>query len=268
MTICNTVHQFFSRNNGSVSNCEWKHIELGAANYGTNINADSSYQAKTSNPALQFELLFQTVDILISTKGLKGTLYINDYHSDDVDYCIALTEQYLTKQHPEHKITLEPLAGDFFIIDIPKVDSIHLKNPEYFFFQKLDEKAFSNRLAYFSTQSKEGLSLITYFKSPLIHRLKETNVGCKIQTNLYTQYRHVDGNSIMRYGETFNFLVLSTKQIRRRTDKKEFMTHDMKRGNSGYNIHMFFDLSPNNHIIPPSKMPIPENCLQNFKSAK
>ena len=61
------LYQLFARNNvntkaDSISNSGWKHVELGAANYGLNINADCSYQVNTTNSALQFKLLFQTLD--------------------------------------------------------------------------------------------------------------------------------------------------------------------------------------------------------------
>ncbi len=255
MINCNTIFTFFSCKNhkkstSPLSDNDWTHIELGAANYGANKNTDISYQPQKINPHQQLSILFQTLDTLIEAKGSRGVFYINDLHSDAVDNTIAIVKKFLEQKHPNHQIQLLPLVGNFFVINMPNVDSIHLKNPEYFFFTQLDNINFSSRLAYFSKKSKEGLSLITYFKSPLIHRLEATKVGCKIQSNPYENYQHVDGQTINSYGSTINFLVLPNKQIKKRLDKDEFIMEEKIRASKSYKIHMIFDLWPNESIIP------------------
>jgi hypothetical protein len=109
----------------------WSHIELGAANYGDNVHADSSHVVKGKISPKQFSILFTTTDELILNKGKNGIIYINDLEEKMVTYTINYLKKYIYEKYPDNANTVNPLVGDFFTIEIPRVTSIHLKNPEF-----------------------------------------------------------------------------------------------------------------------------------------
>ena len=209
----------------------WHHIELGASNYGEDPEqnkqhpgADQSHFSNVTDPN-QHQLLFKTVDTLIATKGIQGVFYLNDLTEKDVAYTKAALTAYLAEKYPEHEIYLLALVGDFFKINLPKVDSIHLKNPEYFFFKELDKRVNQTRLKYFSNQAKEAFTLVTYYYWPLIHRLKSLGVACKIINRDCSPYIHVDGAVIDKYGPTFEFVIRThDRALRQSPDYTSFIT--------------------------------------------
>lgn len=193
---------------------KWTHIELGAANYAENPDGDSTHEAKNGCSKSQYSLLFSTIDRLIQKKGKSGIFYVNDLQEEDVNYTIKQLEQYIRQQYLTHDIEVKPLTGDFFKIDLPKVDSMHLKNPEYWFFTNLDIKENSNRLSLFADCTREGLTLVTYYKRPFLHRLENLGVGYKIRNPNYSPYIHADGTIISSCGNTIEFIIKSMKSLK------------------------------------------------------
>ena len=207
----------------SIPNAQWTHIELGAANYGENVKADLSHISLGSPGQNQFELLFRTIENLIQKKGKKGAFYVNDLHETDVVYTIAHLDKYMTKYHPDSEIEFKPLIGDFFKIDLPKVDSIHLKNPEFYFFTDLDKEENKNRLIYFADCSKENLTLTTYYTKELLVRIENLGIGYKILNDNYSSYIHADGLVIKNMGSVIEFSIKSTASLKE-NEKTEFLT--------------------------------------------
>lgn len=211
----------------------WSHIELGAANYGTNVHGDTYHKVKGNLSEHQHDLLFKTLDNLISRKGEVGVLYINDLQKVDVEFTIEKLNNYIKESYPNSQIELKELVGNFFKIDLPQVDSIHLKNPEYWFF--LDANIYDNR--YFmrscANSAKEGLTLVTYYKKALLSRIKDYGVGYKILNESYDSYTHADGEKMDGFGNVVEFLIKSKKTIKaeiktKKIAKKEFSTKSVK----------------------------------------
>lgn len=192
----------------------WSHIELGGANYGSNPGVDKTYlplfYIAGEN---QFNILFNTVDNLIQEKGKTGCLFINDLHKADIDYAIEKLKQFIARKHPDANIKIIPLPGDYFKLKLPFVNSIHLKNPEYQFFTELDKKSNQNRLQYFADHADEGLTFVTHYKRPFLHRLEKFGVGYKIIDEHFEPYRHVDGEKITRFGNVIAFCLKSLNTL-------------------------------------------------------
>ena len=192
----------------------WSHIELGAANYADNLKGDNTYQHATSISADKDNVLYKTLDSLIQSKGKNGVFYINDLDEHSVNYAIRLAEQYVASHYKDSHISIKPLVGDFFKIELPYVDSIDLKNPEYWLFTSLDMAENKNRLTYFADHAKEGLTLITFYKRPFLNRLESLGVGYKIINDEYDPYIHIDGKAILRTGNVIQFNVQSINTLR------------------------------------------------------
>lgn len=238
-TLYSTTSQLFS--SLSLNEMTWSHVELGAANYGPHLTADASNPCKKMG-ANQHKLLFDTVDNLILQKGQNGLIYINDLEKRNVSFTIYKLKIYLMKKYPNNKIFLMPLVGDFFEIDIPKVDSIHLKNPEDWFFFNLDDEDKKNRLAYFSERAREGLTLVTYFKTHFLYRLEQLGVGYKLINEDYQPYLHIDGNAVRQHGNVVEFLVMSLNSLSMMANKKEFVTKTSYSKSKALNINDDFDM--------------------------
>lgn len=203
----------------------WSHIELGAANYGNNPYADPSYSGSGTLGNNQFDLLFATIDQLIKTKGNQGIFYINDRHDIAVNFTVEHLTTYLTENHPNNKIRLIALPGDFFSIELPMVDSIHLKNPETWFFRALDNEIYQTRMQYFAEHAKEGLTLVTYFKHYFLPRVERLGIGFKVVNDNYCAYVHADGMAITKYGNNVEFNVKSIQTLIQEKCTKEYITH-------------------------------------------
>lgn len=223
------------------SSMSWSHVELGAANYGTSLTADTSYPCKKIS-SKQHKILFDTVDNLILQKGKKGVIYINDLEKRNVSFTIHKLKRYLMEKYPDNEITLIPLVGNFFEIAIPKVDSIHLKNPEDWFFFNLDDEDKKNRLAYFADQAREGLTLITYFKTHFLYRLAQLGVGYQLMNDDYQPYLHMDGEVIMECGNVVEFLIKSLETLATDSDKNNFVTKTSYSTSGSLNINDDFDM--------------------------
>lgn len=186
----------------------WSHIELGSGNYGKNVHADSTHTAIGQISDKQFNLLFITVDELIEKKGNKGMIYINDLEEGIVRYTIKKLQNYIKNSYPDSEITLKPLVGDFFKIEMPIVNTIHLKNPEKWFFKDLIKN--KDRLKYFADHSKEGLILATYFEKEFMQLMTKLEFGIrsKVLNNNYYPYIHADGAQLNE-GNVVQYLILS-----------------------------------------------------------
>ncbi len=213
----------------------WSHIELGAANYGK--------QSEASTFESQYHVLFETIDQLIIEKGLRGRFYLNDLTKEDVDYTIIVLENYLKKNYPEHQIEVCPLVGNFFKISLPKVDSIHLKNPEYTFFTTLDHWWYQRKLKYFAEQSREGLILTTYYMWPMRHRVKALGVGYEVVDNNFAPYIRADGTAVETSGPVLKLLIQSKEKIFQAGESESFVLED-KGNHTGtlYRKNKRFDL--------------------------
>ncbi len=193
----------------------WSHIELGGAHYTACPETDSNDLPPSQAPRKnRYTILFNTVDKLIESKGKTGVFYLNDLHTENINYALDSLKNHIEIQHPDADIKLIPFTGDFFKIKLPVVDSIHLKNPEYTFFTALDEKANQNRLQYFADHAREGLTLATYFKRPFLHRLERLGVGYKIMNTHFEPYRHTNGQQIDVQGNVIEFSVKSLATIK------------------------------------------------------
>lgn len=190
----------------------WSHIELGAANYADNVNGDITYTSKKKISKNQFNILFMTTDELIKNKGKRGIIYINDLTEKMVAYTINRLKAYIIQKYPDSDIDLRPLVGDFFKIDIPMVTSIHLKNPEKWFFYALygDEK---NRLEYFANHSQEGLILVTYFTNLFLNQVDKLNVGYRVLKYDFCPYIHADGTDFSFEGNVLQFSIKSLSHL-------------------------------------------------------
>ena len=190
----------------------WSHIELGAGNYGGNVNADETHITDKGLGIEQHKLLFMTADKLIQSKGKNGIIYINDLDEKIVDFTIEKLKNYLLENHPKSKIELRPLVGDFFEIDLPEVTSIHLKNPECWFFDEFFETKIDH-LEYFASQSKEGLILTTFYKSYLLKLLPNLKVNYKLLNSDFFPYIHADGVVILTIGNVVELSIKSSNQL-------------------------------------------------------
>jgi hypothetical protein len=201
-----------SKSRNSFWKKNWSHVELGAANYGENVNADKTHIAQGGPSKNQHNILFATVDKLVEKKGKKGVIYINDLDKQLVNYTIKRLNKYLIHQYPKSDIKVKPLVGDFFKIDIPRVTTIHLKNPERWFFNTLN-KGNKHRLKYFAECSKEGLVLTTYYKSHFLRGVNELGVGYKVLNDDCCPYIHADGTKITCQGNVVGFSIKSLDNI-------------------------------------------------------
>jgi hypothetical protein len=193
----------------------WSHVELGAANYGENVHADSSHISNGKIGKDQHNILFHTIDELIKNKGKNGIVYINDLEKEMVTYTINKLKKYILQKYPVNEIVLKPLVGDFFEIDIPKVTSIHLKNPEDWFFKSLfgKDESKKKRLEYFADHSKEGLTLVTYYTKYFLHGVNMLGVGYKVLNSNYLPYIHTDGSIITKMGNVMQFSIKSSNGL-------------------------------------------------------
>jgi hypothetical protein len=187
---------------------KWSHIELGASNYAENVHGDRTHTAKGNLSDNQYNVLFKTTDELIADKGKSGVIYINDLDEQMVKYTIDCLRNYITKTYPDNEIELRSLVGDFFKIDIPQVTSIHLKNPEIWFFDSF-AKFNMNRLHYFADHSSEGLTFVTYFKSDFLKLVNKLGLDYKIINNDYYPYIHADGSTIKSHGNVVQYSITS-----------------------------------------------------------
>lgn len=249
----------------SLPHLKWTHIELGAANYAEDPGRDPSYRRKNECHKDQYKLLFDTIDELIQKKGKEGIFYVNDLREKDVGFTIYQLEQYIMQQCPDAKIELKPLIGNFFYIDLPKVDSIHLKNPEYDFFEALDDQEKRERLAYFANCSKEGLTFVTYYKRPLLNRLNRLKIGYKICNANDSLYIHADGQVVTTFGNTIKFNIKSLATIEKEnqsgyTTKYSHcvLDYDINRYSDIYGPNLFCWLREEKYIdsyfVPPEEI--------------
>ncbi|MEM9128296.1 MAG: hypothetical protein AAGA97_01060 [Pseudomonadota bacterium] len=155
----------------------WKHLELGAGNYGsegitkssqflTVLNKMSRVSHKENyidrlpetactangNKDHQFFVLAWTLEKLVSQWGDAGVFFINDIEPEYAGDARQYLENYLDKNKLSN-IILDVLVGDYNTISplnsLPKYgagkfDSIHLKNPEVSLFRDgMDGDVFS-----------------------------------------------------------------------------------------------------------------------------
>lgn len=205
--------------------CAWTHIELGAANYGLSLDADKTYPIKNLH-AHQHELLFYTLNNLIKNRGDEGTFIINDLKELDVVFTGIQLRNYIDKNYPKSKIKIEYLIGDYFNVKLPPATSIHLKNPDYSFFEAIqkNQKKFLARCA---DHTPEGLMFVTYYKIPLLQQIKKSKIGYKVIHQNFHPYKHADGKIINHYGNVVAFSIKSAKRLKKDKDHS-FSTKSIK----------------------------------------
>jgi hypothetical protein len=144
----------------------WTHLELGAGNYADQYQGD---------PAVQFGVLFWTLDELILRNPAPGLFFVNDINADSANYAAKQLEKY-AEQKGYADVRILPLVGDFRVKDFTRdlreygpelFDSIHIKNPETLFYgrhhqknaESSERKKTRDMLVALANQSKEGLYL-------------------------------------------------------------------------------------------------------------
>ncbi|MDB5038949.1 MAG: hypothetical protein JWQ35_2477 [Bacteriovoracaceae bacterium] len=100
----------------------WAHIELGAVN-----RVEQTLRERGAYPG-QYILLEKTIDELVAANGGSGTIYLNDLKQSEVEIAVERMRYYSASKGYFH-LRIVSLPGNIFKIKIPKVDSIHLKNP-------------------------------------------------------------------------------------------------------------------------------------------
>lgn len=136
----------------------WLHLELGAGNYGqtgitnnknifTNFEDVSKYlnqSVMATDPEKQYALLFWTLDVLVNRYGKNGVFHINDLYLIDALYAAKHLKDY-AKKNAYDSLIIEVIPGDYSKIDSiltlqkfgkAKYSSVHLKNPEIYFYRE------------------------------------------------------------------------------------------------------------------------------------
>lgn len=183
----------------------WVHLELGATNFGA-INTDNV--ASTYNIVdTQYEHLLNTLDDLIKRRGMVGLFILNDVVLEDLLHVKKHLKVHLATSYPQHRIKIKFLIGHFFDLDLPRADSIHLKNPPWAFFNDLPKhKKFLTNCA---NRSSEGFIIITYFKQHIIEHAKEMHLDCQILNKDYRPHKYTNGLIDSRFGNVVEFLIKS-----------------------------------------------------------
>ncbi|MDN3507077.1 MAG: hypothetical protein P0S96_07605 [Simkaniaceae bacterium] len=145
----------------------WTHLELGAGNYGTRVHP--------RDPAVQYAVLFWTLDQLVERYGEKGIFFVNDNQKESAEYASEkLTDYALEKGYSD--ISVFPLIADYTTENLTSFltpygrtlfDTIHIKNPETNFYgrhrrENVQEQARMNTrqtLARLAKLSQSGLFL-------------------------------------------------------------------------------------------------------------
>ena len=157
---------FYARLPENLHQDYWTHLELGAGNYGDDGHTQKSQKMTvlrelktvTSAPnyisALpenstfvidrnhQFQVLFDTLDTLVTQQGKQGIFHVNDLYSEYTQVATDALKSYaISKGY--NSIFIESVPGDYRTIDSvlalasyerPFYDSVHLKNPEVSFY--------------------------------------------------------------------------------------------------------------------------------------
>lgn len=143
----------------------WRHIELGAANYGAKGHSDGKFAGGNK---YQYHTLFRTLDELVSNLGETGIFYLNDLEPDDCTYAVGKLRAYIKSNHPNANIRVVELPKSYRELDVradcgvDSVDSVHLKNPDQF--QLRDDLQIQDTTGWMekvATVSKTGLRVIT-----------------------------------------------------------------------------------------------------------
>ncbi|NGX39845.1 MAG: hypothetical protein KR126chlam1_01179 [Chlamydiae bacterium] len=159
----------------------WAHIELGAGNYGQDghdkysrtryckpvMQEELMYikgEPKNFDPALQYAVLFWTLDELVTRFGTdEGIFHVNDLYNDYAEYGAICLEEY-AEIKGYSRIIIETVPGDFKDISTARLmrhgkthyDSAHLKNTETRFYTG-DREEFRAQLQKFANLSSHGL---------------------------------------------------------------------------------------------------------------
>jgi len=143
----------------------WRHLELGAGNYGADGHTKISQQMtvlqklkatsarnyvddlpeKDSlpyDPEVQYRILFDTLDNLVARFGDNGIFHVNDLYEEYATFAAAKLTDYAHKRGYK-RVLIDVIPGDYENID-PSLtlgkhgkalyDTVHLKNPEVSFY--------------------------------------------------------------------------------------------------------------------------------------
>lgn len=150
----------------------WSHLELGAANYGATPPKTREKGLQGPIHEDQYKVLYETVESFVSSRGSKGTVYLNDLDAPNVHFAATKLRAYLEARGLK-RVQVVELPGDFTKIDLPKVQTAHLKNPEKGLFY-VDN--ISRSLQRIADVSESGLMIQTYFESQMLEQLNPKEV--------------------------------------------------------------------------------------------
>lgn len=141
----------------------WSHLELGAANYAETMPRSTDPEFRGPLADSQLDVLFRTVEDIVSTRGRRGTIYINDLSLNQTRFAAAKLNRYL-ENRGYLQIQVVEWPGDFKQILLPKVQTVHLKNPE----KNLFVNGIGETLQRIANRSEAGLEITTHYEDQLI----------------------------------------------------------------------------------------------------
>lgn len=165
---------------------EWRHLELGAANY--DLESDGCYANEK-----QHTLLFRTIDEKIASLGPKGILYLNDLDEKGLNRAALSAEKYIKNKHPCCRIAVRTILGSYYNCPLPqeRLNSIHLKNPERYVLESFLYNH-EERIRRLTDMTDQFLINTAYFKEiSAVWGLEFKHVG----SDRYV-YLKVDGTSL------------------------------------------------------------------------
>ena len=151
----------------------WTHLELGAGNYGK--FGGRSRKQEEFDPAVQYAVLFWTLDELVARHGEEGIFFVNDIKNEYSSYATKKLQEYALEKGLSH-VSILSAPGDYTQMPlIPLLepfgreifDSIHIKNPEGNFYgrhqrnntQEESRRKTREMLKKLANMGKEGLYL-------------------------------------------------------------------------------------------------------------
>jgi len=181
----------------AIGNAELLHLELGVANNDEALLSE--------NGPGRFRYLEWSIQKRINLFGSKGTIYLNDEHTEGLSLAVIHLRQWLaTKKYSDVKVV--ELPGDYTGIPLPIVKSANLGNPgtlqipsDSRYFQTPEERIkIIQDLIRISAVSETGLTITTSMKEHMetFQRLISAHGGKLTTQNVVPeQYRWPDGKT-------------------------------------------------------------------------
>jgi len=114
----------------------WTHLELGAGNYGE--FGGRNKQIEVFDPAVQYFVLYWTLDELVARNGNEGVFFVNDINLKYCDFATEKLQEYALEKGLLN-VSIISAPGDYTQINLTSFlapydrevfDSVHIKNPE------------------------------------------------------------------------------------------------------------------------------------------